>query len=88
MTTLGRRNLAPDAAALLRGKLYNSAKKDVGAPEGNDNAKKQKAQSGPIKSTAEVIAAQTGVSKNTVKRDAQFAEAAVARSTGNVCATQ
>jgi len=66
---LGRRNLDPDAASYLRGKLYNHKKKaTVGRPN-------KLAQSGPINSTAEVVAKDTGVSRNTVKRDGAYAEA-------------
>lgn len=38
---LGRRNLSPDAASRIRGRVYNRTRKPVGAPEGNANAEKQ-----------------------------------------------
>lgn len=73
---LGRRNLSPDDYNLLVGMLYNQRKKAVGAPKGNENAGKQLAQNGPIEkkdSTATQVAAETGVSRNTVKRAAKLA---------------
>jgi hypothetical protein len=66
---LGRRNLSPDQASLLRGRRYNRAKKTVGKPAGI-----KLAQSEPI-STADKLAAQHGVSRETIKRDGQFASA-------------
>jgi len=67
---LGRRNLSPDAASLLRGRLYNRQKRDVGRPE-------QLGQSGLIEaeSTAQRLASELGVSERTVKRDGAFARA-------------
>jgi hypothetical protein len=62
-------------AAILRGQLYNSEKKDQTA-----NLKKgkesPKGHSDPSAKTAEKVAAQTGVSVATVKRDAKLAAAA------------
>ena len=84
---LGRRNLSPDAAALLRGKLYIAeripAKERLfqagmsGNPTGK--AKEQsgnscQSASGP-KDPASGIAKNTGVSARTVRNDAKFAEA-------------
>jgi len=74
--TLGRRNVTPDVASILRGKLYNGRKKEEGAPKGNSNAGKQLGQNDPVVSTAETVAKETGVSPATVKRDAKYAEAA------------
>ena len=83
---LGRRNLSPNAAALLRGKLYIAERIPVkerlfqagvsANPTGK--AKEQVGQSEPPAShdTASKIAAKTGVSRETIKRDARFAEAA------------
>lgn len=65
---LGRRNLAPDAASYLRGLLYNREKLRHGG------ARKASAQSGHLK-TCESLAEKHGVSKNTIKRDGQFAAA-------------
>ena len=80
---LGKRNLSPKSASLLRGMLYNSAKKtkeEIASSGGkvtkddrltgsqNDSQLKQP-------KTREVIAKQTGVSPQTVQRDAKFLEA-------------
>jgi hypothetical protein len=70
LNQLGRRNLDPDTASMLRGKLYNGQKKEHGGQipgtrmDQNDTS-----------STAETIAKQTGVSAPTVKRDGKFAQA-------------
>lgn len=76
---LGRRNLSPDQAAILRGRRYNRAKKRQGAPAGNANrSAKQKSQSAtfePAKSTAQRIGDEHGVDRATIFRDAQFAAA-------------
>ena len=85
---LGRRNLSPDAAALLRGKLYIAeripAKERLfqaggnGNPVGANQHSRMMGQSEPPASrdTASRIAAKTGVSRETIKRDAKFAKAA------------
>ena len=84
---LGRRNLPPDAAALLRGKLYTAQRIPVkdrlfqagmsGNPTGK--AKEQGGNScqsaSRAKDPAAGIAANTGVSARTVRNDAKFAEA-------------
>jgi hypothetical protein len=72
---LGRRSLSPDAAALLRGKLYNSRKLAVPNQTGANQYSEVKAQNEQRPTTAESISAETGVSRATVKRDAKFAEA-------------
>lgn len=66
---LGRRNLAPDALSLLRGRRYNRGKKLVGVrgPE--------KLAQGEPTSTAATLAQQHGVSPATIKRDGAFASA-------------
>ena len=66
---LGRRNLHPDAAALMRGRLYNAEKRDVGRPVADELGK-----SCPI-STAERLASEMGVSPRTIKNDGQLAAA-------------
>lgn len=70
LNQLGRRNLSPDAAALLRAKLYNERKKKEGRPEKRD-------QNEPVKPerTSEAIAKETGVSPATVKRNVEFHKA-------------
>jgi len=72
---LGQRTLSPDAAALLRGKLYNSRKLAVTNQKGANQYSEVEAQNEQRPTTAESISAQTGVSRATVKRDAKFAEA-------------
>jgi hypothetical protein len=75
LNQLGRRNVSPDTAARLRGQLYLSRKKTVGAQDGNENRKNQFRQSGGIETTAESVAKETGVSPRTIERDAKYAEA-------------
>ena len=82
---LGRRNLSPDAAALLRGKLYTAqripVKERLAAlktlnPSGR--ATDPSGHSVHMASDPEIakgIAEQSGVSSRTVRRDAKFAEA-------------
>jgi len=60
---LGRRNLTPDQASLLRGRRYNR-QKQTGFRQNDGNAQ-----------TAEKLAGQHGVSPRTVERDGQFATA-------------
>jgi N6-adenosine-specific RNA methylase IME4 len=64
---LGRRNLSPDQMSIIRGRLYNRMKKDVGKPLGTILA-----QNEPI-STATILSEQLGVSPATIKRDGQIA---------------
>ena len=74
--TPSRRNLKPDQASYIRGRLYNRRKKAQGAPAGNDNASKQKCQSDTVVSdTAARIALEQGVSRRTVIRDGKRAAA-------------
>ena len=74
---LGRRNLPPEHRSLLRGRMYERAKKREGAPIGNRNAANQLGQNDPVDSgsTASRLAKQHGVSEPTIKRDAQYAAA-------------
>jgi ParB-like chromosome segregation protein Spo0J len=69
---LGRRNLAPDIAAILRGKLYIAKKKDRGRPKKTEDAQLIPQSEGL--NTSDEIAALTGVSRSTIERDAKFAE--------------
>jgi N6-adenosine-specific RNA methylase IME4 len=66
---LGRRNLQPQQASVLRGRIYNRRKKAAHRPEKGD-------QNDPVipQRTAEVIAKETGVSPATIKRDGKLAE--------------
>ena len=77
MNQLGRRNLNEMQIAALRGQLYKTMKKSVGAQVGNRNAEKQCAQNGNIESSepvrvSEQRAGRLGIGKNTVIRAEQF----------------
>jgi len=66
---LGRRNLMPDQASLMRGRRYNRAK----GKQGGDH--KSKDQNDTLIDHAERLAKQHGVSAATIKRDGKFAAA-------------
>ena len=71
---LARRNLSPDQAALVRGRIYNRAK----MTKAEAGAMASKGQSGdclPRGCTAERIAPELGVSERTLERDGAFAAA-------------
>lgn len=72
LNQLGRRNLSPKAAKLLRGKLYNARKKSE--HDGGKGRPRSEGNSCPH-STAAQVAKETGVSERTVKNDGKFAEA-------------
>jgi len=74
---LGRRNLSPKNFKLLVGMLYNQRKKSVKNPEGKNQHTEVKDQIDPKSkdTTAEVVAAETGVSPATVKRAGKLAAA-------------
>lgn len=72
---LSRRNLHPDAASILRGRLYNMRKKAQGAPIGNDNRAIQSGKSCHFDKTSEQLAKELGVSERTVRNDGAFAQA-------------
>ncbi len=61
----GCRNLTPDQVSILRGRRYEREKQSHGGDRRSDESS---GQNGHLK-TAERIAAETGVSKNTVRRD-------------------
>ncbi len=69
---LGRRNLSPKDFTLLVGQLYNQRKKAVGS---NLPQNRLKDQNDLLVSTAEQVAAETGVSPATVKRAGKLATA-------------
>ena len=69
---LGRRNLTPEMRDYCIGQLYRSAKKKNGGRRRGEEF--SVAQSGPLKSTAEKVGDQYGVSRNTVKRSEKFAD--------------
>lgn len=73
---LGRRNLTDEERTIMLGQQFSAEKMSVGAPGGNQNAKKQRAQNEPIEKerTAERIAKQHGVGRETVKRAEKFAK--------------
>ncbi len=66
---LGRRNLSPDQYSLLRGRRYNRTKKQHGGE------RESSAQNEHLPKTAEALATRHGVSRETIKRDGQFAAA-------------
>jgi|GEM_PF-3307595 len=71
---LGRRNLNPVDASVLRGTRYNGRKKskaEAGAKGGASKAQNDTC----LVSTAEIVAKETGVSAATIKRDGRFADA-------------
>jgi len=73
LNQLGRRNLHPDAASLLRGRLYNSQKQ---APHSGENQyTRGEYQNDTHQTTAARLSSQLGVSAPTIKRDGKFAEA-------------
>lgn len=73
---LGRRNLSNEQRTDLIGRMYEARKKSVGGQEGNVNAQKRLAQNGPIvsspTSTAESVAKEMGIARNTVKRAEKY----------------
>lgn len=71
---LGRRNLTPANQSYLRGLQYQREKKKVGEHKGNQHTEMEIAQNEPIP-TADRLAQQHGVSRETIKRDAEFSEA-------------
>ncbi len=66
---LGRRNLTPDQMRYIRGRRYERLKKPKGGTGANQHV--QIAQNGPS-ATAEKLAKEHGVSRNTIKRDSEF----------------
>jgi hypothetical protein len=77
LNQLGRRNVDDKTVSILRGQLYNSEKKEPTIQQaGPGRGNKTGGNCCPPLSTAEKVAAQTGVSPRTVKNDAKFAQAA------------
>lgn len=73
---LGRRNLSKEEFTLIVGRRYNRKKKAQGFQEAGPGAGKTRGQNDPMfQRTAEVIAAEHGISPATVKRAGKFAEA-------------
>jgi len=90
-----RRNLTDSQRSYLRGKRYETEKKLEGRPSITNvlESDTKLVHDAPVKpqSTAAKVAAQTGVSQDTIKRDAQFARAVNCRGTcslpGKSCPT-
>lgn len=74
LNQIGRRNVTPEQRAYLIGKLYRETKKGQGEHTGNQYTM-ECSQNGNIPRTAEIIADQFGVGKNTVIRAEKFADA-------------
>ena len=70
---LGRRNITPETATILRGKLYESLKKGQGGDRKSEESKSDNKTL--ILDTAAEVAKQTGVSRATVAMDAQLVRA-------------
>lgn len=73
-TQLGRRNLTDEERMSMIGRQFKAEKKSVGGNGSNQHTNEQLAQNEPIAkiSTAERIAKQHGVSRETVKRAEKF----------------
>lgn len=85
LNQLGRRNLSPDAASLLRGKIYLGQKKDP--HDGGKGKERSGGKNDHQLKTEEIVAKQTGVAPRTIRRDAKFAEAVEEKGlTGDVLA--
>jgi len=72
---LGRRNLSPKDFSLLVGQLYNQRKKVSPNPDGKNQHSEVKGKSCTQPTTAEQVAAETGVSPRTVKSAGKLAAA-------------
>jgi len=77
---LGRRNLHPDAASLMRGRLYNRQKKAQGGDRGNQYTEPSYQNDNLAGRTVDRLANELGVSAPTISRDGQFADAVEALS--------
>ena len=77
-TQVSRRNLNPLQLSHFRGLHYNTDKRRDGNPNGRNQYSEELAQNGQVpqpKSTASKLAEQYGVSRNTIRRDAQVSTA-------------
>lgn len=72
---LGRRNLTPDQAALLRGRRYNRQKKEQGGTGANQYREQSGQNVHSAETTAQTMAEQYGVTERTIRRDGKYAEA-------------
>jgi hypothetical protein len=79
LNQLGRRNVTPETASMLRAQYHESMNKGQGAPVGNSNASKQKNQNDAVDSAVEktsaTVAKATGTSQATVERDVRLMKA-------------
>jgi ParB-like chromosome segregation protein Spo0J len=65
-----KRNLTPDQLSIVRGRIYNRAKRQHGNEGGElDRTKSLSGQNDHLKKTAEKLADQCGVSPKTIRRD-------------------
>ncbi|MEL7568080.1 MAG: hypothetical protein AAGU27_24835 [Dehalobacterium sp.] len=74
---LGRRSITAEQRAVLIAQEYDAQKKTVGAPAGNDNAKKQSGEtnhlvSEPKPKTRAIVARTHGITENAVKSAVEF----------------
>lgn len=74
LNQLGRRNLSPEAASMLRGKLYYARKQEHGGDRRSHDSSGNNCHS-KANTTAKQVADETGVSEKTVRNDAEFAAA-------------
>ena len=76
MKQLGRRNLTDEQRTVLIGKMYEARKKTYGASDGfrGNQVVSHQNEDLPRGRTAEQIAQELGISKNTVERAEQFAK--------------
>jgi len=73
-----RRNITPEQRAYLLGRRYEAEKKKAGNPTGRNQYSEEFPHRGEIpkpSATAERIAAEVGIGKNTVERAGKFAQA-------------
>jgi len=73
LNQLGRRNVTPETASMLRAQYHESMNKGRGGDRKSEESNRQ--SGGLIHTTAEVVAKQTGSTKRTVERDARLAKA-------------
>lgn len=72
---LSRRNLSPRETDFLRGNRFGVEKRELGGNLPENAQKTLKAHNEPLGDTAAKLAEEYGVSRETIKRDAEFAEA-------------
>lgn len=72
---LARRNLHPDAASLLRGRLYNMRKQKRGGTGANRYTEQTCHNDRSVGLTADCLSTELGISPRTIARDGAFAQA-------------